>query len=140
MIQPLRVQLMGAFGTATFNWLVVGAAVPAALPLLPQEVRLGRRTGPLGPSRLRNRDMARVVLLLGGDTSRPVTIPLASLSRLDEGRAGSQARVAARDVGGGGTAGARGRPLPGCCDPMVGGAHCRRGRDIRGGGGLAREP
>jgi 8-hydroxy-5-deazaflavin:NADPH oxidoreductase len=30
MILPLWVQLMGAFGTATFNWRVVRAAVPAA--------------------------------------------------------------------------------------------------------------
>jgi hypothetical protein len=32
MILPLWVGLMGALGTATFNWHVVRAAVPATAP------------------------------------------------------------------------------------------------------------
>jgi hypothetical protein len=55
---------------------------------------------------VRTMDAERVVLLLGGDTARPVTIPLASFSRLDVGITRTRGRAAARGVGIGGVTGA----------------------------------
>lgn len=65
------------------------------------EVQRGRMEGTVDAM-----DADRVVLLLGGDTARTVTLPLASLARLDVGMTRSRASAAARGVGIGGVTGA----------------------------------
>jgi hypothetical protein len=51
-------------------------------------------------------DTTRLVLLIAGDADRSITIPLASLARVDVGTARTRARAAARGVGIGGLIGA----------------------------------
>jgi hypothetical protein len=51
-------------------------------------------------------DTTRLVLLIAGNAARPITIPLASLARLDVGTTRTRARAAARGVRFGGMIGA----------------------------------